>query len=140
MAAEWTAYLSDGRSINERDLYVEGEELPFKKLVKYCVKNNISITAITATVEGIRFNSPSVSERGNFVSTIKPERFWISYRERFLPIQGIASTFMGISWRVEDTRTTMWIKIGGDTPISWIEIRDLKDSVEHFINKCYEPE
>ena len=137
MACEWTAYLDDGRSINEKDLFVEGEDLPFKKLVHYCVKNDIIINAITVAIDGIRFNSPSLGERGNFNSTEKPERFWIQYRERFLPLQGKAATFLGMSWKLGDIRTQQWIKISGPTPISWIEIRKATGGLEMSIEKNY---
>jgi hypothetical protein len=138
MSTEWVAYLSDGRSINEKDLFVQDEELPFKKLVKHCVKNNLTITAITATVNGVRYNTPSTGTRGNFNSTVKPEKFWVQYRERFLPLQGLAISFIGLSWKTRDIRTTLWIKTGDIEPISWIEIRGAGGSTEEYIDKFYE--
>lgn len=133
----WIAFLSSGQSINEEDLYVPGEESPFKKLVRYTVKNNLVINAVTVTVKGIRYNSPSLSERGNFVSPVKPERFWVCYRDRYFPFQKENYTFIGLSWKANDCRTILWIGTNSENPISWIEINNLDTSLEELINKYY---
>jgi hypothetical protein len=138
MAAEWIAFLSDGRSINEKDLFVKDEELPFKKLVRYCIKNDLTITAITATVNGVRFNTPSTSSRGNFTSPVKPEKFWIQHRSRFLPVQELQLAFLGLSWKSGDYRMTQWIALDNEKPISWMEVRGAGGAVDEFIDKFYE--
>lgn len=139
MATEWTAYLSDGRSINEKDLFVLNDLSPFRKLIKYIVKNDLSINAITITVGGVRYNSPSLSEKSNFTSTVLPEKFWISYRERFLPFTNSGSSFIGLSWKVGENRTTLWIRTNqdGQKPISWFEIRPADQAIDKLVDKCY---
>lgn len=133
----WTAHLSDGRSINERDLFTPNDVLPFKKLVKLCVAQGVEINSLTVNVKGVRYNSPSKSERGNFTSTVNHEKFWVSYRERFLPMQDIAMTFIGMSWKVGENRTTMWIGLSSDKPISWFEIRKAEGRQEEIIDLYY---
>ena len=121
----WTAYLSDGRSINDSDLVdpeVKEDILPFKKLVKQLANTEVQINSVTVNVNGVRYNSPSVGERGNFSSTIKPSKFWISYKDRFLPMQNRAVSFIGLSWLTDNNRTTLWISLSVDKPISWFGI------------------
>jgi hypothetical protein len=134
----WTAFLSDGRSVNEQDLFVPDEELPFRKLVRLCVRENLKVNAITVTVKGIRYNSPSLGERGNFASEIKPEKFWIMYRDKFLVMQNKAFSFIGLSWKVGNSRTTIWIGTTTDKPISWVEVMSLNTSEEELINRVYD--
>jgi len=133
----WTAHLSDGRSINEKDLLTPNGTLPFKQLVKLCVSQSVEINSITVNVNGVRYNSPSKSERGNFTSTVNHEKFWICYRERFLPMQQIALSFIGLSWRVGEDRTTLWVSLGSENPISWFEIRKANDRQEELIDLYY---
>jgi hypothetical protein len=135
----WTAYLSDGRSINEKDLLVPNEELPFKKLVRYCVKNDLQINAVTLFINGVRINGPSMTERGNFVSAIKPEKFWILYRERFMPLQGRAISFMALTWKVENIRTFLWVALS-DPTICWFELRKAEGATEELIEQVYKGE
>lgn len=134
----WTAYLSDGRSINDSDLKdsTKIENLPFRKLVEALAGTGININSVTIKVNGVVYNSPSVGENGNFASTIKPTKFWIAYKDRFLPMQNRSVSFVGLSWMVEDIRTTLWVSLGSK-PISWFEIREATGRQEDLINDCY---
>lgn len=137
MSVEWTAFLNDGRSINDKDLFIPKEDLPFKKLVKYVTKEDLTINAVTLNVNGIRYNSPSLSERGNFVSAIKPEKFWIFFRDRYLMMQNRSSSFVGLSWKLGDYRTILWVSTTTVPPISWIEIAGTNNNSETSIEKYY---
>lgn len=133
----WTAFLSNGQSVNEKDLYIPGQESPFKKLVKYTIANNLTINSITVSIKNTIYNSPSLSERGNFVSPLKPEKFWICYRDRYFPFQKENYTFIGLSWKIGNSRTILWISTNSERPISWFEITDLNTSLEELIDKYY---
>lgn len=133
----WTAYLSDGRSINEKDLFSPNDVLPFKKLITQCYKEGVDINCVTLNVKGVRYNSPSKSERGNFVSSVEHGNFWISYRDRFMPMQDMAVSFIGLSWRTGEDRTTLWVSLSSDKPISWVEIRKAVGRQEEIIDLYY---
>jgi len=133
----WTAYLSDGRSINEKDLYVRGEVLPFKKLVRLCNEQGVQVASMTLNVSGVRYNSPSRGVSSSFQSAIAPEKFWIYYRSRFLMLQSRENSFIGLSWKAGDFRTTLWVSTDNPRPISWFEIKKAEGREEDMINDHY---
>ena len=118
--AKWIASLSDGRTIEEKDLFVKGEDSPYRKLLKILENDNVSITGFRIQVKGRTYVAPSNSKLAKFPSVIKTN---IQMRKRATLTQGgVCDNFYGFFFVIGDKR--IYQRISEETGDSWIQILD----------------
>lgn len=118
--AKWIASLSDGRTIEEKDLFVEGEDSPYRKLLKIIEKDKVSITGFRIQVKGRTYVAPSNSKLAKFPSVIKTD---VQMRKRATLTQGgVCDKFYGFFFVIGDKR--IYQRISEETGDSWIQILD----------------
>lgn len=114
MNAQWIVSFNDGQRISSKNL--EGN--PWKKILSYLSSNSLNangenkkITHIELIVNGVRYNSPTLSKKSTFQGTEEIGKFWILYKDTALV--GVkdsnAENFMAYSYRLGNYRSIFWV-------------------------------
>ena len=115
--AKWIASLSDGRTIEEKELFVEGGVSPYTALLKLVDKDNVTITGFRIQVNGITYTAPSNAKLAKFPSEVpvKP-----THRIRAtLDSSGKTEQYYGYYFVLGEHQIYQWIDSkNGD---SWIQ-------------------
>ena len=106
---EWKAILSNGEEINRKDVYEPNSMLPWKKVLKYTLEQNLQVYNIFIKGRGLDFYIYSYDDKHD-----KPERFYIETTEDWSFNQGLGNSkmeesFLVVSYCVNDTRVFLKI-------------------------------
>ena len=116
---KWIASLSDGRTIEEENLFVAGEKSPYQKLLDIIEKDKVTLTGFRIQVNGITFVAPSNSKVAKFPSSVKVN---ITHRKRAEMKLGDANSdnYYGYYFEIGETKIYNWIN--SKTGDSWIQV------------------
>ena len=113
--AKWIVSLNDGQQISIDDLLDESRVNPWRKLLDYLKIKDIDgnqkyVTLVQLVVNGVVYNSPSLSKVSPFYSGENVSKFWIFFKDIVNFAKGDnTDNFISFSYRVGDYRNFLWV-------------------------------
>jgi hypothetical protein len=114
MAFNWIVSLSDGQRISYNNLVAEDNKNPWDKITAYLKENNIGkeekkyITHVELIVNGVRYQSPSLSRNAVFKTSEEIKGFWVFYKS-VMNLSGSQEDYVSVSYRLGDYRYFLWV-------------------------------
>ena len=139
--AFWIAFLSDGQVVRQKSLdELENRETAWKQLLNYLEQHpEITIRSLQVIVNGIIYNTPTISKRSEVKNDGDPCNFWCYQKAGLITFgadAGQQSHYYGLSYRCGSFRHYMWINTSNNE-VS-IEICDIdKEYREKLIETFY---
>jgi len=137
----WIAFLSDGQVVRQSELDDLGNrKTAWLQLIDYLQQHSeITIQSIQIVVNGIIYNTPTISKYAEKKNDGDPCHFWFYQKHGMIVYgndAGKTDNYYGISYRVGKFRHYMWINV--DNNEVHVEICDIeKEYRESLIEEFF---
>jgi hypothetical protein len=139
MSAKWIVYLSDGQVVKSDELEeIDSSKTAWLQLMDYLRdKVELEIRSIQLVINGVVYNTPSISKRASVVSDGDPCRFWCFQKVGRLIYGGAdVDHWYGLSYRVGEYRHYTWVNT--QTNETYSEVHSILNQRESTIEKFYD--